>query len=36
MSELAEGATAPAFTMPASGGREVSSVALKGRPYLLY
>jgi peroxiredoxin Q/BCP len=32
----AEGAKAPAFSMPASGGRTVSSAALKGRPYLLY
>ncbi|WP_137181532.1 thioredoxin-dependent thiol peroxidase [Roseomonas sp. AR75] len=32
----AEGATAPAFSMPASGGRTASSAALKGRPYLLY
>ena len=31
-----EGAPAPAFNMPASGGRTVSSEALKGRPYLLY
>ena len=31
-----EGAPAPAFAMPASGGRSVSSEALKGRPYLLY
>jgi peroxiredoxin Q/BCP len=31
-----EGAPAPAFTLPASGGRTVSSEALKGRPYLLY
>lgn len=36
MSELTEGAKAPAFTMKASGGREVSSAALKGRPYLIY
>ena len=36
MSELTEGKKAPAFTMKASGGREVSSAALKGRPYLLY
>lgn len=36
MSELAEGRKAPAFRMKASGGREVSSDALKGRPYLLY
>jgi peroxiredoxin Q/BCP len=32
----AEGAKAPSFSMPASGGRTVSSAALKGRPYLLY
>jgi peroxiredoxin Q/BCP len=32
----AEGAEAPAFSMPASGGRSVSSEALKGKPYLLY
>ena len=32
----AEGTPAPAFRMPASGGRTVSSEALKGRPYLLY
>jgi peroxiredoxin Q/BCP len=32
----AEGATAPAFSMPASGGRTVSSESLKGKPYLLY
>jgi peroxiredoxin Q/BCP len=31
-----EGAPAPAFSMPASGGRTVSSEALKGKPYLLY
>jgi peroxiredoxin len=35
MSELAEGKKAPAFRMKASGGREVSSAALKGRPSLL-
>ncbi len=32
----AEGAPAPAFTMTASGGRSVSSEALKGKAYLLY
>jgi peroxiredoxin Q/BCP len=32
----AEGSAAPAFSMPASGGRTVSSAALKGKPYLLY
>jgi len=31
-----EGDTAPAFSLPASGGRIVSSEALKGRPFLLY
>ncbi len=31
-----EGAPAPDFAMPASGGRTVNSAALKGRPYLLY
>jgi peroxiredoxin Q/BCP len=36
MSEVTEGTTAPAFRMQASGGREVSSAALKGRPYLIY
>lgn len=36
MTELAEGKKAPSFKMKASGGREVSSAALKGRPYLLY
>jgi len=36
MSELVEGVAAPAFTLPASGGRTVSSAALKGKPYLLY
>jgi peroxiredoxin Q/BCP len=36
MTEIAEGAKAPAFTMPASGGRSASSAALKGKPYLLY
>jgi thioredoxin-dependent peroxiredoxin len=33
---LQEGDTAPAFSMPASGGRTVSSAALKGKPYVLY
>jgi peroxiredoxin Q/BCP len=33
---LAEGATAPEFSMPASGGRTASSAALKGKAYLLY
>ena len=30
------GDPAPAFTLPASGGRTVASTALKGRPYILY
>lgn len=34
--ELGEGKTAPAFKLAASGGRSVSSAALKGKPYLLY
>ncbi len=29
-------AEVPAFVLPASGGREVSSASLRGRPYLLY
>jgi peroxiredoxin Q/BCP len=33
---LKEGDFAPDFTMPASGGREVSLAALKGRPFVLY
>ena len=33
---LAEGAPAPDFTMPASGGRTVSLAGLKGTPFLLY
>ena len=33
---LAEGAPAPAFSLPASQGRIVSSDALQGRPYVLY
>jgi peroxiredoxin Q/BCP len=36
MTGPAEGAPAPAFTMPASGGRTVSSAELSGKPYLLY
>lgn len=31
-----EGDPAPDFAMPASGGRTVSSEALRGKPYLLY
>ncbi len=30
------GDAAPAFTLPASGGRTVSSTALLGKPYILY
>jgi len=33
---VSEGDTAPAFTLPASGGRTVDSAALKGKPYVLY
>jgi peroxiredoxin Q/BCP len=33
---LQEGDVAPAFSMPASGGRTVSSEALKGKPFILY
>jgi peroxiredoxin Q/BCP len=36
MSEVTEGKKAPAFRMKATGGREVSSAALKGKPFLLY
>ncbi|WP_207541096.1 thioredoxin-dependent thiol peroxidase [Sabulicella rubraurantiaca] len=36
MTEIAVGDVAPAFSLPASGGRTVSSEGLKGRPYLLY
>ncbi len=36
MSELTEGEAAPAFEMPASGGRTVSLAAYAGRPFLLY
>ena len=31
-----EGDTAPAFSLPASGGRQVSLAALRGRPFVLY
>ncbi len=31
-----EGDAAPAFSLPASGGRTVSSAALQGKPYILY
>jgi peroxiredoxin Q/BCP len=33
---VAEGDQAPVWKMAASGGREVSSAALKGKPYILY
>jgi len=33
---VAEGDLAPAFSMPASGGRTVSSASLKGKPFVLY
>ena len=36
MTTIEEGATAPAFTLAATGGRSVSSAALKGKPYVLY
>jgi peroxiredoxin Q/BCP len=34
--DLAEGAPAPSFSMPASGGRTVSLQGLQGKPFLLY
>lgn len=33
---LTEGAPAPDFTMPASGGRTASLATLKGKPFVLY
>jgi peroxiredoxin Q/BCP len=33
---LNEGDAAPGFSLPASGGRTVSSAALQGRPFVLY
>jgi peroxiredoxin Q/BCP len=33
---IPEGTAAPAFSLPASGGRTVSSASLQGRPYVLY
>ncbi len=36
MTELKEGDPAPDFSLPASGGREASLAALKGKPFLLY
>ena len=34
--ELKPGDPAPAFDLPASGGRRVSSAAMRGRPFALY
>jgi len=34
--ELAPGDRAPVFKLPTDGGGEISSAALKGRPYVLY
>jgi len=36
MSELSVGSPAPDFTMPATGGREVSLASFKGKPFILY
>ncbi len=36
MTDATEGAPAPDFSMPASGGRTASLEALKGKPFLLY
>lgn len=36
MADVVEGAKAPAFKLKASGGREVSLAAMKGRPFVLY
>ena len=36
MTEIVEGAKAPAFDMETAGGGRVSSALLKGRPYVLY
>lgn len=33
---IAEGDTAPDFTLPATGGRTVSLAAMKGKPFILY
>lgn len=33
---IEEGAAAPDFTLPASGGRTASLAAMKGRPFVLY
>jgi peroxiredoxin Q/BCP len=36
MSDVTEGAPAPAFEMPASGGRTVSLATYAGKPFVLY
>ncbi|MDP3416731.1 thioredoxin-dependent thiol peroxidase [Falsiroseomonas sp.] len=36
MTDATEGAPAPDFSMPASGGRTASLAELKGKPFLLY
>jgi thioredoxin-dependent peroxiredoxin len=36
MSTLKEGDPAPEFALPADGGGQISSSALKGKPYLIY
>jgi peroxiredoxin Q/BCP len=33
---ISEGAQAPAFSLPASRGRTISSAGLRGRAYVLY
>ncbi|MCU0986085.1 MAG: thioredoxin-dependent thiol peroxidase [Acetobacteraceae bacterium] len=33
---MAEGAPAPAFSLPATGGRTASTAALKGKPFVVY
>lgn len=33
---IAENETAPEFSLPASGGRTVSSAAMRGKPFVLY
>lgn len=33
---IEQGSEVPAFSLPASGGRTVSSAALRGKPFLLY
>ena len=36
MSELSEGAVAPDFDLPATGGRRVSKAGFAGKPFILY